>query len=102
MEDQHRCRDCGEKRPADAPGGWSRVSSSAVRREFANHQRKTNAQHHEIHSDFFVDFMVTPLRCVRTKPKGAARDVQGFRRRQCRHLSADQLRHLVALLQTLK
>jgi hypothetical protein len=46
--------------------------------------------------------MVTPLRCVRTKLKGAARDVQGFRRRHCRHLPADQLRHLVALLQTLK
>jgi hypothetical protein len=36
-----------------------------------------------------------------SKPKGAARNVQGFRRRHCRHLSADQLRELVALLQTL-
>jgi hypothetical protein len=29
MEDQDRCRECGEKRPADAPGGLCSAASDA-------------------------------------------------------------------------
>ena len=80
--------------------GTSRTLCSTL--EWSSHCQRPASPYHEIQIDLFVDFMVRPLRCIRSKPIDAAREVHGFGRRHCRRLSADQLLDLVALLQTLK